>query len=59
MAYEEHPLFTDPYEPNVKLWRYMDFTKLVSILLKEKLFFPIARTLQKINPWEGKYPKKN
>jgi hypothetical protein len=58
MAYEKHPLFTDPEEPDVKLWRYMDFTKLVSLLQKRALFFPSARTLQKIDPWEGEYSKK-
>lgn len=58
MAYEEHKLFTDPEEPDVKLWRYMDFTKLVSLLQKGALFFPSARSLQKIDPWEGTEFKK-
>lgn len=54
MAFEEHKLFTDPEEKSdVKLWRYMDFTKLVSLLQKRALFFPSARALQKIDPWEG------
>jgi hypothetical protein len=58
MPYEKHPLFTAPKGPGVKLWRYMDFTKLVSLLQKEALFFPSARTLQKIDPWEGTEFKK-
>jgi hypothetical protein len=55
VAYYQHDLFTDPKD--VKLWRYMDFTKLVSLLQKKALFFPSAKILQKIDPWEGKYPK--
>ncbi|MFA5405113.1 MAG: DUF2971 domain-containing protein [Ignavibacteria bacterium] len=59
MPYEEHPLLTNPKGKNLKIWRYMDFTKLVSLLQKEKLFFPSTRTLKKIDPWEGTYLKKS
>lgn len=56
MPYEPHDLFTDPEENT--LWRYLDFTKFVSIINTNSLFFPSARTLQKIDPWEGSYLKK-
>ena len=35
------------------LWRYMDLTKLLSILETEKLFFPTINSLQAGDPWEG------
>jgi hypothetical protein len=35
----DHPVFEKPGDLNVKLWRYMDFTKFVSILANETLFF--------------------
>ncbi|MFA7359491.1 MAG: DUF2971 domain-containing protein [Candidatus Kapaibacterium sp.] len=57
MSFYEHSLFTDPEETDI-LWRYMDFTKFVSILSTKSLFFPSARILQKIDPWEGTYLKK-
>lgn len=58
MAYKEDYLFEDPDESDVKLWRYMDFAKLESILKEKAIFFPSARTLQKIDPWEGTYLKR-
>jgi hypothetical protein len=37
--FQEHPVFEEPENNNVKVWRYMDFTKFVSILEKKALFF--------------------
>lgn len=48
--YEGHPSF-DPPPNDAVLWRYMDFTKFVSLLNKESLFF--ARTDQLGDPFEG------
>ncbi len=48
--YEEHPVFNPPSADAV-LWRYMDFTKFVSILEKESLFFVRADKLG--DPFEG------
>lgn len=39
------------------LWRYMDFTKFVSILENSALFFPRADKLE--DPFEGTFPKMN
>ena len=35
-------LFIQPEDINVKIWRYMDFTKFVALLVKDGLFFPVA-----------------
>ena len=54
--YEEHPVFNPPPLDAV-LWRYMDFTKYVSILEKQSLFFARADKLG--DPFEGSYSKLN
>lgn len=55
--YEGHPVFEKPENANAKIWRYMDFTKFVSLLDKSALFFPRADRLP--DPFEGSYPKVN
>lgn len=55
--YKEHPTFTQPSDENEKVWRYMDFPKLVSILDKNSLFF--SRGDQFKDPFEGSYPLLN
>ena len=54
--YEEHPAFNPPGDDAV-LWRYMDFTKFVSLLEKNALFFVRVDKLE--DPFEGAYPTKN
>ena len=54
--YEEHPVFEPPHEDAV-LWRYMDFTKFVSLLDAQSLFFSRADRLG--DPFEGSYSKAN
>ena len=51
MPATEHQLFEAPTDPNIKVWRYMDFTKLVSILETKSLFFTRADMLG--DPFEG------
>lgn len=58
MPYTEHPLFTSPPDSDFRLWRYMDFTKFVSLLNKKALFFPKGRILRKIDKWEGIWLQK-
>jgi len=41
-AEENHPIFREPNDPNIKIWRYMDFTKFVSLLESRSLFFARA-----------------
>ena len=48
--YKEHPSFNPPPD-NAVLWRYMDFTKFVSLLDKSALFFARADKLG--DPFEG------
>lgn len=43
--YKEHPRFTKPADENVAIWRYLDFTKFVSLLDKQGLYFSRADRL--------------
>jgi len=52
--YEAHPVFVQPDDPNVKVWRYMDFTKLVSLLDSRTLYF--TRPDKFDDPFEGSLP---
>jgi hypothetical protein len=55
--YEEHPIFEKPADENAAIWRYMDFTKFVSLLDRQALFFARADTMP--DPFEGSYSKEN
>ena len=54
--YKEHPVFIPP-EDNAVLWRYMDFTKFVSVLEESAMFFARADKLG--DPFEGYLPDLN
>jgi len=41
-AEKNHPIFREPDDPNIKIWRYMDFTKFVSLLECKSLYFARA-----------------
>jgi hypothetical protein len=53
----DHPVFTPPPNPDVKIWRYMDFTKYVSLLDTSSLYF--ARSDKLGDPFEGSTPRAN
>ena len=36
--YQEHPYFIQPANPDIKVWRYMDFTKYISLIHRSELF---------------------
>ena len=55
--YKEHSNFIKPQGNKVEIWRYMDFTKFVSVLEKNELFFARADKLGDL--FEGSYPKEN
>ena len=55
--YKAHPVFVQPDNEAVKVWRYMDFTKLVSLIDSRRLFF--ARADKFNDPFEGSWPKVN
>jgi hypothetical protein len=54
----EHPAFAQPSDPNVRVWRYMNFAKYVSLLQKSSLYFPQLKILAKTDPYEGTTTKK-
>jgi len=54
MAFTPHPLFETPERKDVKIWRYLDFTKYVSMLETQSLYFSSARVLREIDPFEGR-----
>ncbi|TLS37732.1 hypothetical protein [Pseudalkalibacillus caeni] len=47
----EHPIFVEPENPKSKVWRYMDFTKFVSLLDSSSLFFTRSDKFE--DPFEG------
>jgi len=51
------PLFVSPQDEVTKIWRYMDFTKFVSMLENKGLFFPSADNLG--DPFEGSFSAVN
>ena len=55
--YKEHHPFEKPSDEDIKIWRYIDFTKFVSLLDKQALFFARADRLR--DPFEGSYSKAN
>lgn len=50
-------LSEQPENENVRIWRYMDFTKLVSLVDSRTLYFSRADKLG--DPFEGSYPRIN
>ena len=56
-SYHEHEAFQKPADENVRIWRYLDFAKFVSMLDNRTLFFARADKLG--DPFEGSYSKLN
>jgi len=57
MPVSDHQEFDAPDDQSVKIWRYMDFTKFVSMLENGGLFFSRADLLG--DPFEGSFPEEN
>lgn len=57
MPHVSHEYFTASYDPTTPLWRFMDFTKFVSLLDRQTLFFSRADLLG--DPFEGSYTEVN
>jgi hypothetical protein len=57
MPAQIHPVFSHPPRQNAKIWRYMDFTKFVSMLEHKGLY--LSRADQLGDPFEGSIPKAN
>ena len=43
--YQEHRSFTRPDDQDAKLWKYLDFTKFISMLETDSLYFARADKL--------------
>lgn len=54
MTYTEHPSCIQP-DKNATIWRYIDFTKLVSLLERRELFFSTIGILKQSDKHEGTY----
>jgi hypothetical protein len=52
-----YALFVPPNDLDVPVWRYMDFTKFVSMLENKGIFFPMVAKLQ--DPFEGSFARGN
>src|SRR4030066_2211573 len=57
MPAQKHKVFLPPSETAIPIWRYMDFTKFVSMLENQGLFFSRADKLD--DPFEGSYSLGN
>jgi hypothetical protein len=53
--YWDHESFEKPEDENIKIWRYLDFTKFVYLLENNALFFTRADKFG--DKFEGSYPK--
>jgi len=53
VAYTTHPAVTTPEPDELVIWRYMDFTKFVSMLEDQALFFPSLFELTRVDAFEG------
>lgn len=57
MALLNNPLFIQPENNDIKVWRYMNFTKFISMLETSNLFFNRADSFD--DPFEGSFTKFN
>ncbi len=57
MTIKEHPIVIAPHDPHIPVWRYMDFTKFVSMLENKGLYF--SRSDKLGDPFEGSFSRGN
>lgn len=57
MPAAHHPVFKQPPDPATPIWRYMDFTKFVSMLESNSLYFARSDCLG--DPFEGSHSRGN
>lgn len=53
--YADHLEFQQPADAQAKLWRYCDLPKLVSLLAKRALYFPLVSSLD--DQYEARFPR--
>ena len=51
--YEEHPSCIEPENKNIKIWRFIDFSKFVSMLINNSLYFSGLKNMK--DQFEGTY----
>lgn len=54
---QDHPVFKVPDKSDIRIWRYMDFTKFVSMMDLNSLYFSRCDLLG--DTFEGSFPKPN
>lgn len=54
--YTESPILMQPANENIKVWRYMDFTKFISLIEKKEIYFTRADKFE--DPFEGSLPMR-
>ncbi len=59
MPYNPKFYFGDLPGYDAKIWRYMEFIKLLSILENNSLYFSRLDKLAEVDPFEGTYPRLN
>jgi hypothetical protein len=52
---DEHPSFKKPRNGDQKIWRYMDFTKFIDLLISDSLYF--SRSDKFSDSFEGSLPR--
>ncbi len=57
MPFKEHLDFKPPEDKDVKIWRYTDMSKFLSLVVTGKLYFPSLKIISKDDPYEGLYTK--
>jgi hypothetical protein len=56
MTFKEHPAFVPPETSEYQIWRYMDFTKFVSMLASKSLYFTNLKKMSEQDAFEGLLP---
>lgn len=59
MPIEPHPSFKHPEDQDVRIWRFMDLEKFISMLHTKTLFFSNVEQLAISDPYEGLLPEGN
>ncbi|MBN8636546.1 MAG: hypothetical protein J0M07_14550 [Anaerolineae bacterium] len=57
--YQPHSVFATKKSIEEPIWRYMSFTKFLSLLYSKQLFFSSVSELQKNDPFEGRLAELN
>jgi hypothetical protein len=55
--YQSNPVCIQPSDGSAKIWRYLDFTKYISLLQSRRLYF--ARSDKFEDPFEGSWPQSD